>query len=272
MRLAKKYDKNYLEKIVKESKSFREMGKKLGVDPQTAKSAVLRYNILYIHFKHGKSYDELIGKKFGKLTVSSIYKKNREGKRSLYRAKCLCDCGNEKDADASSLKAKRTGKCGNCIKKTYKKRYKKITGKKNKNFTGYEEIRGRFWTQLKAKTKKRKIVFNLDIKDVWELYLKQDRKCALSDVIIKFGRTDHRTETTASLDRIDSNIGYVEGNVQWVHKSLNIMKNDLPNNIFIGLCCQVNKRCGDQGVKDIKKLSENHFIKRGDKRRKNPDK
>ena len=44
------------------------------------------------------------------------------------------------------------------------------------------------------------------------------------------------------------------------------MKNDLPSDIFIGLCKRVNNKCGENGEKNIQKLSENHFIKRGIKK------
>jgi len=37
---------------------------------------------------------------------------------------------------------------------------------------------------------------------------------------------------TASLDRIDSSKGYESGNIQWVHKQLNNMKQALPENEF----------------------------------------
>jgi hypothetical protein len=45
---------------------------------------------------------------------------------------------------------------------------------------------------------------------------------------------------TASLDRIDSNKDYVEGNIQWVHKHLNLMKNILSQEYFINLCNKVS--------------------------------
>jgi hypothetical protein len=48
-----------------------------------------------------------------------------------------------------------------------------------------------------------------------------------------------KTLTTASLDRIDSSIGYVEGNVQWIYKPLNTMKGTLSNQEFIQLCKEV---------------------------------
>jgi hypothetical protein len=41
---------------------------------------------------------------------------------------------------------------------------------------------------------------------------------------------------TASLDRIDSSKGYFKGNVQWIHKDLNVMKMDLTEEKFIDYC------------------------------------
>jgi hypothetical protein len=44
---------------------------------------------------------------------------------------------------------------------------------------------------------------------------------------------------TASLDRIDSTLGYVTGNVQWVHKSVNHMKSDTPEEEFVEWCRRI---------------------------------
>ena len=44
---------------------------------------------------------------------------------------------------------------------------------------------------------------------------------------------------TASLDRIDSKKGYIEGNVQWVHKNVNKMKMDLDEKEFFSIVKQV---------------------------------
>lgn len=46
---------------------------------------------------------------------------------------------------------------------------------------------------------------------------------------------------TASLDRIDSNEGYIVGNVQWVHLVLNRMKSNLKETQFIEWCNLVVK-------------------------------
>jgi len=45
---------------------------------------------------------------------------------------------------------------------------------------------------------------------------------------------------TASLDRKDSSKGYIEGNVQWVHKDINMMKRHYTEEYFLRLCSLVN--------------------------------
>lgn len=58
-----------------------------------------------------------------------------------------------------------------------------------------------------------------------------------------------RKNTTASLDRIDSKIGYIEGNVQWVHKDINKMKNSHTHATFLQWCrlCVDNCKVNDDG-------------------------
>jgi hypothetical protein len=41
---------------------------------------------------------------------------------------------------------------------------------------------------------------------------------------------------TASLDRIDSTKGYIEGNLQWVHRDINKLKKNLPDDRFVEIC------------------------------------
>ena len=44
---------------------------------------------------------------------------------------------------------------------------------------------------------------------------------------------------TASLDRIDSEKGYVAGNVHWVHKTVNKMKMEFSVDDFVSVCKEV---------------------------------
>lgn len=56
---------------------------------------------------------DLIGKKFGKLTV---IEKTTKKKWNTFLYKCKCDCGNEALATGSDLKRKNTQSCG-CIQR-----------------------------------------------------------------------------------------------------------------------------------------------------------
>lgn len=70
-----------------------------------------------------------------------------------------------------------------------------------------------------------------------EHYTKQNGKCALSDLEIRFPSFGEKaTSQTASLDRINSDLGYIKNNIQWVHKDINKMKWELSQDRFLELC------------------------------------
>ena len=82
-------------------------------------------------------------------------------------------------------------------------------------------------------------IFCLTIEYAWQVFIKQKRKCALSGADLKFNSRCRVRDGNASLDRIDSTKGYVVGNVQWVHKLVNVMKQDMTDAEFIGWCNQI---------------------------------
>lgn len=59
------------------------------------------------------------------------------------------------------------------------------------------------------------------------LYAEQHGLCALSGVEMTYVAGQGRMATNISLDRIDSSVGYVRGNVQLVCDIANRMKQDL---------------------------------------------
>ncbi len=104
-------------------------------------------------------------------------------------------------------------------------------------FKGYENISGRLWGSIESAARKRNLDFSISIQNIWKIYESQNGLCNLSGLPIIFVIiSKNKKDQTASLDRIDSSKGYIEGNVQWVHKDINRMKWNLPQDKFIEYC------------------------------------
>jgi hypothetical protein len=170
------------------------------------------------------------GKTYGYLTVKYI--------DAVGKAICVCKCGNENfSVIPESLKRGSTTSCG-----CRRDQYLKITGKNSVQYTGYEGLNGKYWGTIKKRAEHRGHTVIISIEYAWNLFIKQNKKCALSGLPIDFAISNKRSsETTASLDRIDSTKEYVEGNVQWVHKHVNIMKNVFDQDYFISICELITK-------------------------------
>jgi hypothetical protein len=126
----------------------------------------------------------------------------------------------------------------------------------NPAWKGYKSISGALFANIKRAADSRQLIFEIDMEFLDNLFKKQNGKCALSGIEITLPRSDeHRTtgECTASLDRIDSNIGYTKENVQWVHKRINIMKQNLQEDEFLYLC----KLITENNVHKIKEVAIN---------------
>ena len=110
-----------------------------------------------------------------------------------------------------------------------------------KSRTGEKYVSGAYFSKLKVRAARASLVMELTIPYLEQLLIQQDFKCALSGLPILMGyfHNINRSKITASLDRIDSHIGYVEGNVQWVHKEINRMKGRLSDAEFIQMCGRV---------------------------------
>ena len=108
---------------------------------------------------------------------------------------------------------------------------------KNPSWKGFGNISGKFFSKLKREAIKRNIIFDISFEYLDELYTKQKHKCNLTGLDIEI-KTKNQT---ASLDRINSAKGYIEGNVQWVHKDINMMKRIYNQDYFISMCKLVSQ-------------------------------
>lgn len=194
---------------------------------------------------------QMIGKKFGKWTVVSF---------NCYRYKnddcynCKCECGKQKIVGGSQLRCGRSIQCKNCGAKNMKRN----KGNQSKLWRGYGGLHSCLWSRVINNAKYRNIPFDLTIEYVWNLYLEQDGRCAVTKLKITFPEKIHdHPKSTASLDRIDSSQGYIEGNVMWVHKQVNLMKQSLGVEEFYIWCNKIakeNPRSCDDNVNNYQMI------------------
>ena len=176
----------------------------------------------------------IIGVRIGMLSVISENKRC-DGQQSItYR--CLCDCGNYCDVvkDRLNINNKRSTKSCGCIRGKNQK-----IGKDSSSWTGCGELSGGRWRHFVRTAMRRNKEFKITSEFAWNLYTTQSGKCALSGVSIAFPKFHRDNAGTASLDRIDSSIGYIAGNVQWVHKDVNMMKHIFSQDYFIEMCTKI---------------------------------
>jgi hypothetical protein len=86
------------------------------------------------------------------------------------------------------------------------------------------------------RAKEKNMEYNLTPDFIYNLYLKQNKKCALTNKQLTFINKKGRIPTNLSIDRIDSSKGYTEDNVQLVCSVVNLMKLDLEINEFKEWC------------------------------------
>ena len=94
----------------------------------------------------------------------------------------------------------------------------------------------RFISNILSSVKSRQEDTKLTLDFLYELYLNQNKKCALTGIELTTITGKGRVQTNMSLDRIDSNLGYTEENVRWLCLWANTAKNDLPDEEFLKMC------------------------------------
>ena len=164
-------------------------------------------------------------KKIGNLTfLEGVFDKRSLSGGML--AKFICDCGKVVEKDIYRVTEGSVTSCG-CKHHPSKS--------KHPRWKGFGEISEKYWYGIIKNTKRKtkNLECTITKEFAWNLYLNQNRKCALMGIDIIFGKGK---EATASLDRIDSNIGYIPTNIQWVHKTVNLMKMALDQTEFIKFC------------------------------------
>lgn len=102
--------------------------------------------------------------------------------------------------------------------------------------TNIQNIPNYRWNQIKLSAMHN---FEITFEYAQKLFNEQNGYCNLTGIPLFFDR--NTKIRNASLDRINSNFGYIEGNVQWLDKNINIMKKNYDQEHFIELCKIVSR-------------------------------
>ncbi len=160
----------------------------------------------------------------------------------------------------------RTTECVVCS--TYKMSQRNI----GKGCKTIGEFNGGYYTMYKRNAEKRGLEFSVSQQYLWDLFLEQDKLCKISGLPINLkskhiknkqatGTHLDRSLITASIDRIDSSKGYIKGNIQWVHKVINIMKGNLSDNDFVYFCRQISNFDLEKGNTEPRLLTGGNYFR-----------
>ena len=172
----------------------------------------------------------VIGSTFSRwTTLAAPYKVGRQfktRKRFDVFVSCKCSCGTIMEVRAAQLLTDKTHKCKDCVGKSLRK--------------GYKDVSGHYFTRMVNGAIKRGLEVTITIEDIYSLWIKQDKKCALTGEVVLFTPFSKDLDT-ASVDRIDSSKGYHLDNIQILHKDINRMKWEFTTEKFIKLCNMIIK-------------------------------
>lgn len=167
----------------------------------------------------------IIGEQFGNWTVIAD---GPIGHERSWQVKC--SCGYSGLRRVSQLVRGRTSSCRTCAAKLreHAQRHYKL------------ELSPHILSVCKTHAVRRNIPVEITFEDILDVWRRQGGFCKYSGVPLTYKPHQRASgENTASIDRIDSTKGYVKGNIQFVHKRINSMKNDMSEEVFIEWCRKV---------------------------------
>lgn len=211
-----------VQQMLNDGNNYRQIAKHFNVNPKSVTTivnqhclSILTKPIIDTPKEKWTPTHDLSGLKTEKLTVVKYIGK------SLWE--CMCDCGNICYVKTTHLRANQKS-CG-CIKAQ--------TAQLSVAWKGTKHISLQHYNKILYRASLRSHACDIDIEFLDNLFIKQNMSCALSGVKLDL--------KTMSLDRIDSSIGYIKTNVQWVHKDVNGMKMEMGQLKFIEWCKLIAK-------------------------------
>lgn len=211
--------KEYIEEeYLKKRRPLKELAEELGCSISLLGLYRKKYGIA-----KRERIESLCGQIFNNWEViEKISKKDKNG-FNVISWLCRCKCGTIAEKQTGDLKiAKRCRKC------------------QGLNHRSKEIVRQNDWTNIVRSAIARNFKLDIDKKYVIDLFIEQDKKCALTGLPIYFSELSGKSDGTASLDRIDSKLGYSKNNCQFLHKTVNKMKQNIDEKTFLEFCKYVS--------------------------------
>jgi hypothetical protein len=203
---------------------------------------------------------DLTGKRVGRWLIlyraDNIVRYTKGLKKSQVGWYCRCDCGTEKIVAATSLIHQGTHSCG-----CYRSDMITAVNKKNTGENNYSYIKDRkiavfrkVFIGYKSTAKRYNRIFNLSFDEFTDIIQKPCVYCGLPPSNIRFneGRSKNEKYPYSGIDRIDSSIGYVMGNVVSCCWDCNRNKGGLSKEQFLAWVERVyNHSIRKQGVQNV---------------------
>jgi hypothetical protein len=141
-----------------------------------------------------------------------------------------CNCGAEVSRCPSNLTQNTYNACRKCLS----------GAGASWVWAGVGKIPKDYYNTIQHSAAAKGLEFSVSLEYLWVLYVSQGGECAFTGWPIEF-HTSYvdKPNKTASLDRINSNLGYIEGNLQWVHRDINKLKKNMSDKRFVELCLAV---------------------------------
>lgn len=195
-------------------------------------------------FKRGdftvKKHLTLLGIEFPKARFKRIMRINAKLKHENKFCCRYCEKVND-----NSMRAYQKSVCLDCSKVFIKDTYNKFNDR-----ASIATALSRRLTYIKPRAKHFQMDYDLDLDFLIKLYNEQDGKCAYTKFPMqRIGRSN----MSISVDRIDSDKGYVKGNVVLCLTCINLMKHKCSTNDFVRFCRIISENNPTLGLDDFSK-------------------
>jgi hypothetical protein len=151
---------------------------------------------------------EMVGFRYGRLVVESL--KCRDSKTSIWN--CICDCGEKCSVKLGRLRSGTTKSCG-CYQQECR-----VSNNRTHGMSGSKEFE--LFHAAKNRAKNKGLEFNIELSDIII-----PERCPYFDTVL-MSKSLSNNNNSPSIDRINSNLGYVKGNIEIISWKANQIKSN----------------------------------------------